>query len=53
VNHTSSSRRKWSTRAKLDLRDRTLVSVFAYSGPRPEEIVCRLSWNDIGNQTIR
>ena len=29
-------------RAKLDLRDRTLVSVLAYSGPRPEEVVCRL-----------
>jgi integrase len=26
-------------RAKLDLRDRTLASVLAYSGPRPEEVV--------------
>jgi len=41
-------------RAKLnDLRDRTLVSVLAYSGPRPEEVVCRLSWGDVGEQAIR
>jgi Phage integrase, N-terminal SAM-like domain len=26
-------------RAQLELRDRTLVSVLAYSGPRPEEVV--------------
>ena len=31
-------------RVQLDLRDRTLVSVLAYSGPRPEEVVCRLAW---------
>jgi integrase len=35
------------------LRDRTLVSVLAYSGPRPEEVVCRLAWEDIGERTIR
>ena len=40
-------------RAKLDLRDRTLVSVLAYSGPRPEEVICRLAWDDVGDQAIR
>jgi integrase len=40
-------------RGKLELRDRTLVSVLAYSGPRPEEVVCRLCWDDIGERTIR
>jgi integrase len=35
------------------LRDRTLVSVLAYSGPRPEEVVCRLAWDDVGDRTIR
>jgi integrase len=40
-------------RAQLDLRDRTLVSTLAYSGPRPEEVVCRLTWDDIGEQAIR
>lgn len=40
-------------RAKLPARDRTLVSVLAYSGPRPEEVVCRLAWGDVGEQTIR
>lgn len=35
------------------LRNRTLVSVLAYSGARPEEVVCRLSWDDIGKRTIR
>lgn len=35
------------------LRDRTLVSVLAYSGPRPEEVVSRLAWDDIGQRTIR
>jgi integrase len=40
-------------RAKLGLRDRTLVSVLAYSGPRPEEVVCRLAWDDVGERTIR
>jgi integrase len=40
-------------RAKLGLRDRTLVSVLAYSGPRPEEVVCRLGWDDVGERTIR
>ena len=40
-------------RARLGMRDATLVSVFAYSGPRPEEVVCRLVWDDIGERTIR
>ncbi len=41
-------------RAKIDkLRDRTLVSVLAYSGPRPEEVVFRLAWEDIGERAIR
>jgi integrase len=40
-------------RAQLDLKDRTLVSVLAYSGPRPEEVVCRLAWRDVGEQAIR
>ena len=40
-------------RASSSLRDRTLVSVLAYSGPRPEEVVCRLTWNDVGEQAIR
>lgn len=40
-------------RSKLDIRNRTLVSVLAYSGPRPEEVVCRLAWRDIGERTIR
>ena len=35
------------------LRDRTLVSVLAYSGPRPEEVVCRQKWEDIGERAIR
>jgi integrase len=40
-------------RAQLQARDRTLVSVLACSGPRPEEIVCRLAWGDVGEQSIR
>ena len=41
-------------RGKLtSLRDRTLVSLLAYSGPRPEEVVCRLAWEDIGERAIR
>jgi integrase len=41
-------------RANLQhLRDRTLVSVLAYPGPRPEEVVCRLTWDDIGERAIR
>jgi integrase len=40
-------------RANLELRDRTLVSVLAYSGPRPGEVVCRLAWDDVGEQAIR
>jgi integrase len=35
------------------LRDRTLVSVLAYSGPRPEEVVFRLAWGDVQQRTIR
>jgi integrase len=42
-----------SIRAKLGLRDATLVSALAYSGPRPEEIVFRLAWDDVGERTIR
>lgn len=42
-----------SIRGKLDsLRDRTLVSVLAYAGPRPEEAL-RLDWQDIGEKAIR
>lgn len=41
-------------RSKLgSLRDRTLVSVLAYSGPRPQEVVCRLTWEDVGERAIR
>jgi site-specific recombinase XerC len=40
-------------RARLGQRDRTLVSVLAYSGPRPEEVVCRLEWDDVGERAIR
>jgi integrase len=40
-------------RTKLALRDRTLVSVLAYSGPRPEEVVCRLAWGDVGEKALR
>jgi integrase len=40
-------------RAKLELRHRTLISVLAYSGPRPEEVVCRLAWDDVGEHAIR
>jgi integrase len=42
-----------SIRGKLDsLRDRTLVSVLAYAGPRPEEAL-RLDWQDVGRKAIR
>jgi integrase len=40
-------------RVKLRPRDATLVSVLGYSGPRPEEVICRLAWKDIGKQAIR
>ena len=40
-------------RAQMHARDRTLVSVLAYSGPRPEEVVCRLAWGDVGEQSVR
>jgi integrase len=40
-------------RNRLGPRDRTLVSVLAYSGPRPEEVVCRLQWDDVGERAIR
>ena len=40
-------------RARLELRHRTLISVLAYSGPRPEEVVCRLAWEDVGEHAIR
>ena len=29
------------------------MSVLAYSGPRPEEVVCRLTWEDVGGRAIR
>jgi integrase len=40
-------------RCKVGLRDRTIISVLAYAGPRPEEVVFRLSWKDIGERAIR
>jgi hypothetical protein len=40
-------------RAQLQARDRALVSVLTYSGPRPEEVVCRLAWGDVCEQSIR
>ncbi|HEX3618608.1 MAG TPA: site-specific integrase, partial [Solirubrobacteraceae bacterium] len=40
-------------RGKLGRRDAALVSVLAYSGPRPEEVVCRLTWDDVGERAIR
>jgi integrase len=41
-------------RANLQhLRGRTLVYVLAYSGPRPEEVVCRLTWDSVGDRAIR
>ncbi|MDA8067343.1 MAG: hypothetical protein M0T77_01830 [Actinomycetota bacterium] len=40
-------------RTMVALRDATLISVLAYSGPRPEEAVRRLAWGDIGEQAIR
>ena len=40
-------------RTQLGPRDRALVAVLAYSGPRPEEVVCRLTWGDVGEQAIR
>jgi hypothetical protein len=44
--------RRFITRRSTE-PDRTLVSVLAYSGPRPEEVVCRLAWDDVGERTIR
>jgi len=40
-------------RVKLDPRDAILVSLLAYSGPRPEEVVRRLAWRDVGERAIR
>ncbi|MGI8711771.1 MAG: tyrosine-type recombinase/integrase [Solirubrobacteraceae bacterium] len=40
-------------RAKLNPRDAILVSLLAYSGPRPEEVVRRLAWRDVGERAIR
>jgi integrase len=40
-----------SIRARMKLRDRTLVSVLAYAGLRPGEALA-LAWEDVGN-TIR
>jgi len=31
-------------------RDRTLVAALAYSGARPEEVVFRLAWEDVGER---
>lgn len=40
-------------RAELDIGDATLVSVLAYSGPRPGEVVSvPLKWPDIGERTL-
>jgi integrase len=51
--HTFSPKEIEQMRATLGQRDATLVSVLAYSGPRPEEVVCRLAWGDVGEQAIR
>jgi integrase len=40
-------------RAVVDQRDATLISLLAYSGPRPEEVVRRLRRRDIGERAIR
>lgn len=39
-------------RAGLELRDRTLVALLAYAGPRPEEAL-RVRWQDVGSQAVR
>ena len=39
-------------RSKLDTRGAMLVSLLAYSGPRPEEVVRRLAWKDVGERAI-
>jgi integrase len=38
-------------RARLDSRGAMLVSLLAYSGPRPEEAL-RLRWHDIGTEAV-
>ncbi len=40
-------------RARLEPRGAMLVSLLAYSGPRPEEVVRRLAWRDVGERAIR
>ncbi len=40
-------------RANLDLRDATLVSLLAYSGVRPESEGVTLTWDKIGDKSIR
>lgn len=40
-------------RGKIGRRDAILVSLLAYSGPRPEEVVRRLAWRDVGERAIR
>jgi len=40
-------------REKLGLRDATLVSLLAYGGLRPESEAITLTWEQIGEQTIR
>jgi len=48
-----SRRRRHARRAELDRhRDATLVSVLAYSGPRPESEALPLRWSQIGERTI-
>jgi integrase len=39
-------------RSRLDERDRTLVSVLAYSGLRPESEALTLTWRQVGARTI-
>jgi integrase len=40
-------------RANLRLRDATLVSLLAYSGVRPESEGVTLTWDKIGDKSIR
>ena len=40
-------------RAEMDLRDQTMISCLAYSGPRPGELVrAPLSWEDVLERTL-
>src|SRR5437016_5920392 len=40
-------------RCQLRIRDRTIVSLLAYAGLRPEAECLPLTWEQIGNKTIR